>query len=358
MSVNTLEFPMSLCFALSFDHLGVMAWSNGNMPVAFANLPVSTYAQPGSVLPAIVAGGWLTSNSAVSLVIGIVKTGQWIPVASKKTWYGVRVKLNAGNVTLSTPLVMVGKSAFLLANPMQEIFRVSDISAIPGIGAKEFMLEAGINWETGIIERRVNGEPISNLDSAAWDAGIKAAIAARDLGIFSILSSNGTAYNMATRDYYLVENDEGNTLKGPLGAIRLAMAENTVELPTTWTSSTGNVQGVLNTQVDGGGTSLTAPLLTGSANNPLEVGLKLPAGISLDAIRATVTYASAGLSTGVGATLGAQLKSGSSVVPGKSMTLADTIKHGVLLSVSEKAPDGTAWNKSKLEATKLVLTCV
>lgn len=349
---------MSLCFALSFDHLGAMTASNQNMVAAFANLPISLYSQPGSVVPAIVAGGWLTSNSAVSLVLGIVKTAQWIPVTSKKTWYGVRIKLNAGSLNLATPLIYFGKSAFLLNNPQQEIFRISDISPVAAIGTKEFMLEIGINWETGIIERRVNGDPIPSLNSAAWDEGIKTAIANRDLGIFSILSSSTTAYNIATRDYYLVENGEDNSMKGPLGPIRLAMAENTVELPTTWTSSTGDVQAVLNKTVDGGGTSLTAPVLNGTANNPLEVGLKLPSAIGLDAVRATVTYASAGLSTGVGATLGAQLKSGSNVVAGKSMNLADTIKHGVLLAVGEKAPDGTAWTKAKLEATKLVLTCV
>lgn len=348
---------MSLCFALSFDHLGVMSNSNPNMVAAFANLPISLYSQPGSVIPAIVAGGWLTSNSAVSLVLGIVKTAAWIPPTSTKTWYGVRVKLNAGNLSLATPLVHFGKSAFLLANPLQEIFRLSDISPVAAIGTKEFMLEVGINWETGIIERRVNGDPISSLDSTNWEAGIKAAIAARDLGIFSVLSSNTTAYNLATRDYYLVENGPDNSMKGPLGAIRLAMAENTVVTPTAWTSSTGDVQGVLGTTIKAT-SDLDTPLLTGAANIPLEIGLKLPAGIGLDAIRATVSYVSAGLSAGVGATIGAELKSGSSVIPGVSVPLVETIRHGKILAIGEKAPDGTAWNKAKLEATKLVLTCV
>jgi len=352
---------MSLCFALSFDHLGAMTAANQNFAAALANLPISTYNSPGSVVPSIVAGGWLTSSSAVSLVLGIIKTGQWVPVESKKVWYGVRIKLNAGNIQLTTPLVYIGKPTYSPNDPgtqIVEIFKVSDISPVAAIGTKEFTLEIGIDWETGVIERRVNGDPIANLSSAAWDSVLKTALANRAIGIFTVLSSNGTAYNIATRDYYLTDNKGDGTMQGPLGAIRLALAENTIVEPTTWTSSNGNVQGVLNTTIGGGGTDLTAPLLTGSANNPLEIGLKLPAGIGLDTIRATVSYASAGLSTGVGASLGAQLKSGSSVIPGKSMALADTIKHGVILAIGEKAPDGGAWNKAKLEATKLVLTCV
>lgn len=349
---------MSLCFAISFDHIGVMTASNANFAPAFAGLPISTWNAPGSVIPSVVAGGWLTSSSAVSLVMSSVKTAQWVQPDSKKVWYGVRVKLNAGSLQLTTPVVYISKPGYVNGDPLIEIFKVSDFSPVAALGTKEFTLELGIDWDAGVIERRVNGDPISSLSTSAWDAVMKTALANRALGIFAVLSSNGTAYNIATRDYYLTDNKDDNGMKGPLGNIRLAMTENTVELPTTWTSSTGNVQGVLNTQVDGGGTSLTAPLLTGSANNPLEVGLKLPAGVGLDAIRATVSYVSAGLSTGVGATLGAQLKSGSSVIPGKSMSLADTIKHGTLLSIGEKAPDGTAWNKAKLEATKLVLTCV
>lgn len=329
---------MSVKAAIGFDHFtrNVATWT--------------TFADHGMVTTAdtmVDSLGWVKNVNANSAAARIgIPLSSYLAAPVGKVWCGIRVRTDAAIASNGTR-VFVGITTGVVSASLLTLFQASDWRTVVGpialssgtIGYFEFSIDIA----TGIIQRRFNGTPLTDISTNSTNA--------RTWLFAGVAKVSGDTAYASFRDIYV--NDDQGEVTGFLGAQIVKRVQFDVVTGEGWTTSpTAGVDLVygldpLDTTKD----------ISGVAKAPLIASMKpdLPAGVSVTAIEIVAGLAST-ISTPV--VCGMKLKTGDVELPGLNVTGSgsNVVNYNNSGGVFALSPSGKPWTNALLDSTDVVLT--
>lgn len=325
---------MAIRAILGFEHLEAVASWSDYMDNGFS------FSKATSGTIARITNGWITGQSADAVYEWLkIPLGQYCGGPGNEVALGWRTRLDAyvaGSYIADTLTV--------------RLFNMTDLPN-PVSGAT-YYIEITMNLTTGAIRRWVNGVELSQIHTL--NASQLATAKAGNLEI-QVYTKGGTAGKQSIRDIY-VTDDQGAASGFPVGRLGAKVVApinfDSVTSP-DWTPNSGSsLLAALNNA--SGEVPTTNYVQSAASKGDLTANLNTP-GLAAGKIWG-IQMTMAGKSLEAGSVLvGAKLKNGSAQVtaPNQSFTVAGG---NLNLGIFHKAPDGTDWDITKLNATDLVVT--
>lgn len=354
---------MALRAVLGLHHIpAVTSSSTAAFNKQIGDLPL-VWRASGGTTPKIASFGGpgnptLTSpqtTSDTSLAWGIT-TRKLTVDSPKRSVLGFRYKIdNLG----STPAGLGSTTAFIARTDYvytsldrQLVLSLSDFgtTTTAELAGKDYYVELVLNWLTDTVDLRIDGRYIRT--ASITTAQTLAAFRSRDVAVW-ITTAQGVNATRCVYDIYYLDDTEDDTLCAPLGPQIILPITANVESAENWTTTTGTVDQVLKTTVTTA--SPDTPTTTSpTPATPIVSGLVLP-GVGIDRVTAVAVTMAGNKPSGLGTLAEFSLKDGGSTTSGHVATPETAIKHSLLVRPFEKAPDGFAWNVTKVNAAKLHL---
>ena len=294
--------------------------------------------------------GWVSGmSSSVDQIVPFALDG-YVPANPTKVTFGFRIKtLSAyGN---SHSIIHLGSTA----NPNDigcYLFLAGPAGApwLTGVG-KEYYAELTYDFAAGTVAGFIDGVAIATYTPPALNATIKAAWMAGN-GVVNFRLGNTLNARYAIKDVYVLDAVAGDGMTGPIGPQRMYPVFPDTATGAGWVPSTGSA-----TLLD---TLLAAPPATTTINSPadktaLNMSLKTtaPAGAKINAVVLGLN----GLSLGDTASVSkVELIQGSATTGAKLAPLQRGAQNFAPVGIYPKAPDGTTWTVSNIDATAIKLT--
>ena len=294
--------------------------------------------------------GWLAAYTNNTNQIVTFSTKGYVPANPTKITIGFRIKtlVAYGN---SHSIIHLGS----LDSPQDlttYLFLAGSSGApwLTGIG-KEFYAELTYDFAAGTVAGLIDGVAIAPYTPPALPAAIKTSWAAGN-GLVNFRLGSSTTGRYAIKDVYLIDAVAGDGMVGPIGPQRMYPVVPDTAAGTGWTVSSGS-----GTVLDA---LLAAPPSTITANSPvnkaaLTMSLKTlaPAGTKINAVSLGLNGNSLGDSPSVSKV---ELTQGSTTSAAKFVPLARGVQNFAPVGIYPKAPDGSAWTVSNIDATAIKLT--
>jgi len=290
--------------------------------------------------------GGYSSGGAVSLAFDM--TGI-VPPNPTKVTFGFRIKTlaaitsNHAVIAFSTPSAPNDTTAYMLL--------ISSVAApwMPTAG-NEIYIEVTYDFATFSATAKVNGVQATITQGPAPSAGQKAAFVS-GAWTFNLTMSTVTNARYAYRDIYVVDATAGDGMVDAIGPQKMFPISLDAAAGAGWVTSGGaSITDTLNTLLPAN------PYATSPGDRtPLVTSLKstVPVGSRVNAVSLSLS----GTSTGdTASTSKVELTQNSVTSPAKFPVTPQALTYGTPIGLFPKAPDGTAWDLTKIDATTLKLT--
>lgn len=299
--------------------------------------------------------GWISAmTNSIDTVVPFVMNG-YVPANPNKVTFGFRIKTLAAYggahsiIHLSAPNVPNDLGCYLFLAGSQAAPWLS------GVGT-EYFAEFTYDFVAATVAGRITTTDgtVTNLATytpPALNAGIKAQWLAGN-GCFNFRLATSVGGRYAIRDIYVLDDVAGDGNVAPLGVQRTYPVIPDLATGTDWALSAGT-----GTLLD---TLLALPPATTTINsplnkNPLNLSMKTtaPVGSRITGIQLAVTGMSLGDSP---SSQKVEVTQNGVTAPAKIASLAKGVLSVGTIGVMTRAPDGTAWDINKLDATAIKLT--
>jgi hypothetical protein len=281
-----------------------------------------------------IVNGWLVSNATASGAERVtIPLDKYLVAPVAKIWFGIRCRstLNAR-----------GGAGIIYLNGTYVL-----LDTLIGVTGTTTYLEFSYDVASGAVERWING--VKQANGTSPGAGLRNLT----FGLEAKGSLNGR-YDW--RDIYVVD-DQGAAQGlpvGPLGAQVTYPITLDAASASDWTTTPSGA--TLLEALNEPGAVPTAKIATSASNAPLTVSLKssMPAGVVVNAIELMGGGRSTTTST---AKVAAKISTGGTDVAGLTPVAPITnYAYSLGFGVFHKAPNGTPWTNTNIDATDLVLT--
>lgn len=213
----------------------------------------------------------------------------------------------------------------------------------------EILVEITMNMANGQFDHHRNGIYMGTGTMTAGNlAGIKA-------GNFSLLwsfaSANGTG-SCSVRNIWITDDLPGDGIVGRLGDVQVVPVVIDEASGANWAASDGG--SILNALKAAPETANPALVSNTSSAGDLAIGLSIPAlGANQRIIGVQVQVAAKGSAAG---NVGVSAKQGANVTGKRSVAVTGTLQYGLPNRPWTRAPDGTPWTKTNVDATSVLIT--
>lgn len=286
----------------------------------------------------VVTNGWLCARNAVSgQDYAILSLARYLVAPVQKIWFGCRVRLTA----------WVNQGSLVARwNSATNILFDTELNAAGGKVGGVLFLEFSYNVATGIMERRINGVPLTNMNLTSGQ---------RDCTI-ELWHKASTTNMLDYRDFNVVD-DQGSAEGHPtgfLGPVVAYPATLAVSEAVDWTTfpAGGSVAQAIY-QPGSIPTDLVA--LSPLARNPLKAAITstVPEGVEIFGIELGL----GGRSDSAGATIiSSKVAVGANEIPGANVSLPPSAyNYDKTIGVLQRAPNGEKWTKTSITGAVLTL---
>ena len=334
----------------NFDHCAksanLVAGQTVNPAAGFGYSNATLWA-PASM--GVSSDGWLggyASGATVNLAFDM--TGI-IPPNPTKVTFGWRLKtLQAygsthAMISFSVPGSPNDTTAYIIS------MAATQAPWIPAVNG-ECYVELTYDFVTFTPTLLINGVPTPCTIGSAPNASQKAAFVSGAWTINFVLANTVNA-RYAYRDIYIVDAVAGDGMTGPIGPQKMFPVFLDAADGAGWTAlGAATPMDVLNTALPAN------PYTTSPTDKtPLTTSLKTsaPVGSRVNAVSLSLSGTSIG---DAASTQKVELTQGGTTLSPKFVPVAKTITYGAPIGLFVKAPDGTAWDLAKIDATTLKLT--
>jgi len=325
---------------IGFDHIGKNLAEASWLP--YCGYALTKYSTGKQLL--ITTDGWLSSAAGVSSGVpteSILDLSSYMVPGNNGISVGMRIKnITAGN---TGNMLFVGTTT---AGTDAQV--VASFSHLPAGG--ETYMEATYNFATNLFTVFTDGVQIGQ---AAISTVNVANLKAGKLVLFLVHGSTGTSGLTNYRDIVVTDDIAGDGIVTRLGDRIVYPVTIDSATGTDWTASGGgSLLATLNVPIETVG---AATITSGASKSPLITGLKpgaIPAGANIDGV-ALVTAGRTDVAT---ALVGVNLSYNSKTVAAPSKVFGATLKYNNPVGVFARAPDGSRWTSSSIDATTLSLT--
>lgn len=299
---------------------------------------------------AIDQDGWLGAYTNNTNQIVTFSLAGYVPANPTKLTIGFRIKTLVAYASSHSIIHLTA------ADTPQDIacylFLAGSGSApwLTGIG-KEYYAEFTYDFAAGTVAGLIDGVAIAAYTPPAMAAANKAAWAAGN-GLLNFRLGSSTSGRYAIRDVYVLDAVAGDGMTGPVGPQRMYPVIPDVATGTGWTVSSG-VGTLLDALVAAPPSGVTANSPANKA--PLTMSLKTtaPAGTKINAVSLGLN----GYSQGDAASITkVEISQGATNLAAKFVPFQRGAQNFAPVGVYPKAPDGTAWSVSNIDATAIKLT--
>lgn len=298
---------------------------------------------------AVDQNGWISAmTNSSNQILPCVLSGR-VPVNPNKITIGYRIKMLAVYAGAHS-IIHLGSNVSPV-DVTSYLFLAGSGGApwLTGIGT-EYYVEHTYDFVANSVQTLVDGVAITPYTPPAVPAAIKTAWLAGNGAInFRLGTSAGGRY--AIRDIYILDDVAGDGMVGPLGAQRMFPITLDAADGTGWTPSAGGAN------IDTLNAALPAAAYVASASDktPLVTSLKTtaPAGSRVNGVSLVLSGTSAGDAPSISKI---EISQGGSNAPVKFVPIQKTAINSAQIGLYPKAPDGTAWDITKIDATALKLT--
>lgn len=292
--------------------------------------------------------GFIGSYAVAAANVGFDLTGV-VPANPTKVTFGFRLKVLAIYAGAHGLLYMTTAAA---PNDVSYYPCIFSAGAAPWtqVVGKETYVELTYDFVAFTCTILADGVSQTVTQGNALGAAVKAAIVAGTFAInFQLSNALGSRY--AIRDFYIVDAVAGDGMVGPLGPQRMFPISLDAADGAGWTPSAGGAN------IDTLSAALPAAAYVTSAadKTPLVTSLKTtaPAGSRVNGVSLVLSGTSAGDAPSISKI---EISQGGSNAPVKFVPVQKTATYGAQIGLYPKAPDGTAWDITKIDATALKLT--
>lgn len=293
------------------------------------------------------------NGHATNIRIPLANTG--IDV-TKEVYFGTRLAVTNLTIVPILSLLTAGGSG----GSGTVLFLLNEIPSASNFNPGHY-IEIAINPVTGVVRRWINGIQIGSITlAAAVLTAFKAGTAWMGLGFQAPLTYATDAYEQHSYwwDMYFKDEEIGSETAGRMGPITVAPITLADVVAPDWTPSSGQtLLSALNTGIVSSATQATPLVTSGAAGTALEATLQTSIQAA-DVVLAVDLSLIAKNTTAAAGSVDAEIEcNGVSSVPRRTL-LATSMTHNVRIGAFEKAPDGTAWTKAKIQQTTVKISPV
>lgn len=346
---------------LGLAHIPNISSNSGNFSKCLGDLPLRTQGSSGNTKSAVFGGpdlpcltaGVTSGSTSLTWVLNSAKLVEGTP---KRSWMGVRFKWSAvGSDNVAFSSVMLAAYGWTINDSNRTVLMTTGdiVGDLATALNKEFYVEFCFNWQTGVVERRVDGQPLSDISISP--AAVLSLFNARNVGIF-LFAANGANTQRLISDIYWVDDTEDSSINRFLGPQRIVKAALTAQA-SGWPGTSGATENtVINTAVSA--TTPDTPVITSPVPaTPLNITVGQPAPTA-GKINGISLYSGLNRTSGSATNVKAKVSYDGQDSSEITVTTQAAMTHGVHLRTLEKAPGDVELNAAVVGQLTVALTPV